>query len=368
MKKFIDIISVIILSGIVLALAIVSVVEPDKVFSDKENRVLNSMPKFTYNKLFSGEYTMALGGYIADQFTLRNEFIGVKAYSELAQNKGENNGVIYTQEALIPRPAIDGERIEENLIILDDFVNQNKLTLTVALIPRTADVFSEFLPQTYPTNNNFLIWEKLYSKAEDKGFVLADLYAPLCESNAFYRTDHHYTSQGAFITYTELGKYLGYTPVDEEYFNIEKVTDDFSGTSMRSSGFYLYDKDSIHLYRYKGDDSYSVTADGKEISLYDFSKLNTTDKYAVFLSGNHARVDITSKDEKRERLLIIRDSFADSLAPFLALHFDLTLIDLRYYTDSVAALCEQQGIENVLILESIDELATTKNLSYLRMK
>ena len=87
MKKIIDKINVIILSGIVLVLAIVSVIAPDKVFSDKENRVLNSMPKFTYDKLFSGEYTTALGKYIADQFPLRDMFIGVKAYSELAKAK-----------------------------------------------------------------------------------------------------------------------------------------------------------------------------------------------------------------------------------------------------------------------------------------
>ena len=221
---------------------------------------------------------------------------------------------------------------------------------------------------TYPADNDFLIWQKLYSKTENKEFTLADLYSILCECNAYYRTDHHYTSKGAFIAYTELGKYLGYAPEKENYFNIEKVADDFSGTSMRSSGFYLYDKDSIHLYRYEGDDNYAVTADGKEIDLYDLSKLNTTDKYAVFLGGNHARVDITDKDKKRERLLIIRDSFADSLVPFLAMHFDITLIDLRYYTDSVATLCKEEKIEKVLVLESIEELATAKNLSYLRMK
>ncbi|WP_348246457.1 hypothetical protein, partial [Salmonella enterica] len=74
-------------------------------------------------------------------------------------------------------------------------------------------------------------------------------------------------------------------------------------------GFYLAKKDEIKLYRYENDTKYTVIADKKEISLYDFEKLEAVDKYAVFLGGNHARVDITN-GENREKLLIVRDSFA----------------------------------------------------------
>ena len=133
---------------------------------------------------------------------------------------------------------------------------------------------------------------------------------------------------------------------------------------MRSSGFYFTKKDKIELYRYESDDNYTITADGQSISLYDFSKLDTTDKYAVFLGGNHARVDIKS-GQNREKLLVIRDSFADSLAPFLSLHFDLVMVDLRYYTDNVRELAVSEGISKVLLLECISELSTTNNLSYL---
>ena len=217
-------------------------------------------------------------------------------------------------------------------------------------------------------NKDYLLWEELYSKTNNRGFEFVDLYGSLCESNAYYRTDHHYTSDGAYIVYTLLSEKLGYTPLDKNLFSIERVADDFCGTSIRTSGFYMYENDSIDLYRYDGDAEYSVVADGKSIELYDFDKLNTTDKYAVFLGGNHARVDISKDGTKREKLLIVRDSFADSLVPFLAMHFDITLIDLRYYTDSVAQLAANEEITTVLVLENVEELATAKNLSYLRMK
>ena len=368
MDKLLDKINVVVLSFVVLSLSVIGILMPDKEFSDMENRQLMEAPKLNSKKLASGEYTGALGKYVAEQFPFRDWFIGVKAYSELTQLKCENNGVVYTAEALISKPKNDISRLSENLMCIDYFAKQNNLSITVAPIPRTADVFSEFLPVGYPKNNDYNVWVKFRTEAASKEFEFVDLYDSLCDSNAFYRTDHHYTTEGAYLTYKHLGKSLGYTPYAVEYFNIQCASDSFSGTSMRTSGFYLYKTDEIHLYRYDGDTEYSVVADGNKAELYDFDKLRQTDKYAVFLGGNHARVDITSGAHDRERLLVIRDSFADSLAPFLALHFDVTLIDLRYFTDSVAEVCREKNINKVLILENMDELCSARNLSYLRMK
>ncbi len=368
MNKFFDKINLLVLSGLILALSVSSFLIPDAYFSEKENRVLSQLPKLNEEELFSGEYTSTLGDYVADQFPLRDAFVGLKAYSELMQLKRENNGIIYTSEALIPRPTNDISRLTDNFKCINDFAKQNNLSVTVAPIPRVADVFSEFLPNSYPKQLDISVWGNLYSQAQSKSFELLDLYDLLCDSNAYYRTDHHYTTDGAYLVYKALGDCLGYKPKELNCFNIQCVTEAFSGTSVRRSGFYFYDNDRISLYRYNGDTDYRVIADGKEIDLYDFSKLDSTDKYAVFLGGNHSRVDITKDEKNRKKLLIIRDSFADSLVPFLALHFDITLIDLRYYTDSVAELSANENINQVLILENIDELCTAKNLSYLRMK
>ena len=54
----------------------------------------------------------------------------------------------------------------------------------------------------------------------------------------------------------------------------------------------------------------------------------------------------------RERLLLIKDSYAHALAPFLARHYDLVLVDLR-------------PVDRVLILENMDSLLTAGTLSLL---
>ena len=368
MKQLFDKLCIAITIFVVVTLSVAFFLTPDKTFSDKENRILEKYPTVSLNEVVSGRYTENLGRYFADQFPLRDVFVSAKAYAELVGGKGENNNVIYTNEGiLIPKDNISAIRIKDNLESIKSFEMNNNVDVTLAALPRTIDVFSEYLPSFYPKQESFVIWEQFDAITSELDIDCAPLYELLCESDAYYKTDHHYTSYGAYLVYKALGEKLGYSPKDEKFFKRESATKEFCGTAMRSSGFYLAPKDEIVLFRYNGDTEYTVTADSEKIELYDFSKLNTTDKYAVFLSGNHARVDIADGSGKREKLLIIRDSFADSIAPFLALHFDLVLIDFRYYSDSVAELIKSEGISKVLVLESITELATARNLSYLSM-
>ena len=331
-----------------------------------ENRVLTAKPKATAQNIISGKYTADLGKYLADQFPLRDGFVSLKAYFELLQGKRENNGIIYGKENVLIPKAENKNILKDNLNSIKVFEENLDKEVLVAALPRTIDVFGEFLPVGYPKEQNEKIWEEYDALTKEKNLKTADLYDALCQSNAYYFTDHHYTSEGAYLTYRLLSDELNYTPKEQDFFQIERVSDDFCGTSMRSSGFYLAKKDSIALYRYEGDTDYTVVADDEQISLYDTEKLETTDKYGVFLGGNHTRVDITSGKDK-PRLLIVRDSFADSLVPFLAIHYDITLIDLRYFKDSVAQLVNQGDYDKVLVLLNISEIATSKNLSYLQM-
>ena len=339
---------------------------PDREFSNSENRVLSGKPDFSIKSLLSGEYTEDLVEYISDQFPARDTFVAVKAYSEIVSGKCENNGVIYGKDSVLIEKSIKGTRLYDNLNTVKEFKNAIKIPVYLAVLPTKADVFAENLPQSYDNTKAEKVWQDYFAIAKELELNTTNLYEPLCERNNYYHTDHHYTTYGAYDTYMLLSETIGYTPEDESFFKPEIVSDNFCGTSMRVSGFYLAPKDEITLFRYDGDTDYTVTADGKDISLYDMSKLNTTDQYAVFLGGNHARVDILSASDK-PRMLIIRDSFADSIAPFLAIHYDLTLIDLRYYNDNVQQMIKNENFDCVLVLESIDEFSTAKNLSYLRM-
>ncbi len=368
MKNTLNRCYVTILSVVILLASIAFFIMPDRKYSEAENRNLQLAPDMTTDAIISGEFSDAFGSYFADQFPLRDSFVAIKAYLELLQGKRENNRVIYAEnDTLVARGDITENRMSDNFAAISDFAVRNSIDLTVAALPRSIDVFTERLPADYPVQDDHTVWEDYKSKASTHSFKTADLYDILCESNEYYRTDHHYTTKGAYLTYKTLGDYLDYKPLPEDSFRIETVTNSFCGTSMRSSGFYLAKKDSIKLYRYDSDTEYDITADGQNIGLYDPSKLDTADKYAVFLGGNHARVDISKSEQGRRKLLIIRDSFADSIAPFLAIHFDIIMVDLRYFTDNLSNIVLEEDVDKVLILECISELASTRNLSYLRM-
>lgn len=366
MKRKIDFITVAACGLVITLLAVMFFVIPDKELSEKENRALQEAPAFSVGNLFSGEYTADLAEYISDQFPARDTFVAVKAYSELALGKRENNGVIYGKNNTLIAKTQAGDRLVDNIDAVKEFENAIDVPVYLGIVPSTADVFAENLPECYSTEQNTKLWQQFFSQTKDLNLTAVNLYESLCEQNNYYRTDHHYTTFGAYQTYELLSAALGFEVKSIDFFEREIISKDFCGTSMRASGFYLAPKDEITLFRYEGDTDYNVVADGKDISLYDMSKLNTTDQYAVFLGGNHARVDITS-GEDRPKLLIIRDSFADSLVPFLAIHYDLTLIDLRYYNDNIQQLVLNENFDCVLILESITEFSSAKNISYLRM-
>ncbi len=366
MKNKINMITVVSCILVVVLLSAMFLALPDKDFSQKENRSLSTIPEFSISELLSGEYTTNLARYISDQFPLRDSFVGVKAYSEIALGKRENNGIIYAAgDILIDSNTITQNRLNDNLQAVKDFEKATNTNVCVAVLPRAVDVFSEYLPAAYPTETNLKLWQNYYKIAEGKGLTAPNLYDELCAGNNYYRTDHHYNVYGAYQAYKLLGKTLGYKPKELAFFKQEEVSRNFCGTSMRTSGFYLAKKDEITLLRYDGDTNYNIVADGKDIEMYDISRLNTTDQYSVFLGGNHARVDISSGTSK-PKLLVIRDSFADSLAPLLALHYDLIMLDLRYFSGNVQQIVAQENIQQVLILQSMAEFASAKNISYLR--
>ena len=372
MKKVTDIIEIITICALVLAFAVGFWVLPDRAFSGKENRTLEQFPKFTweYNAGSGWTFTSKIGKYFADQFPLRDGFIGIKAYSELAAARLENNGVVKCGQVLVPHPESSEKTLERNTKSISVFAKNTGKPVTLAILPRPCDVWADKLPAVYDKAADKKIWESFGEKCAEYSLESADAYSLLCGSGLYYRTDHHYTTAGAYEVYKMLGEYLGYEPYSEDFFERVTVANDFCGTSMRTSGFYLTKKDTFELWRYEGDEDYDIVADGKDIPLYDMSKVTeqgerSTDKYAVFLGGNHSRVDIT-KGEGRPRLLLVRDSYADALAPFLSLHYDLTMLDPRYYQRSYTEIVSE--CDATLVLMSMEELSDGVSLGYLELK
>ena len=165
---------------------------------------------------------------------------------------------------------------------------------------------------------------------------------------------------------------MGFEPVPESGFSKEKE-EGFYGTSYSKSALWMLSSDSIELWSAKNQPKDSVTieisdgSDKKTGKSYFFrEQLENDDKYPVFLDGNHSLVRIKNKDAKGGKIVVIKDSYAHTLVPFLSLNYsEIIMVDLRYYKKEVSALAESENADAVLVLYSLSNLSEDTNLSYL---
>lgn len=280
----------IIFSSVILILGSLIFILPQKDFSESENRYLSKMPTFGISSLLSGEYAKEISSFYTDQFPLRSIATSVYAISERSMGKSTVGGVIYSKNQLVAIP-------------------EKKISSKSASIPLPA-----------------IVVESKFSLLESNNDALS----------LYYNTDHHRTTQGAYSLYIDACEMLKTEPYPESYFERQIVSTDFYGTTFFKSRLpkFMSKPDSIELWRYENDESVILTihdTGATSNGFYDFSRLDTADKYAVFLGGNYAHASIFSSPDKPS-LLIFKDSFANAVVPFLSLHFNIDLIDPRYAT------------------------------------
>lgn len=354
---------VIICGALLIALGAILVFSPVKSFSEKENRYLSGLPSFRLHTFLDGEFLDELSDFCTDQFPFRKYLTDLKAKCEIGLGKRENNGVFIAESTLVDLHEYESfEALDRNLAALGGFadsVDQNRLTLLCA--PRAADVNADILPYDPSFSQN-----ELYSRISALDIHSPDILTPLksaqsTSGQAWYRTDHHFTTRGAYIAYRTLMESWNIDAYDTDFFDIDPASHSFLGTTYSKSGITDYTPDSIYLYRYGGDEEFTLeyVNEGRIMQgFYDFDKLDTKDKYAVFLGGNFAHVRIHQGDSTRPKLLLIKDSFANSVIPFLALHFDIDVIDPRYLTAPLDNTVDPNEYDKILILCGSDTLAT----------
>ena len=284
---------------------------PQQDFSESENRYLAKLPKFSVDSFLSGEYAKNISSFYTDQFPLRNAAASLYAISERSLGKKTVGEVICYKKQLIP-------------------------------IAESKKQFNEIQIPAVIVNSKYTLFK---SQSSDLAY--------------YYNTDHHRTTYGAYLLYIEACKALEITPYPESYFTKETVSDNFYGTSFFKSRLprFAVSADSIELWRYPNDGRIILTIHDNDKAMsgfYDFSKLDTTDKYAVFLGGNYAHASVTSPHNK-PTLLLFKDSFANAVIPFLSLHYNITLIDPRYATKTqISSLCSSENYDAYLFIGCLE--------------
>ena len=347
-----------------------SLLAPDKEFSELENRYLQTPPKLSRENLKSGQFMEDAEDYVNDHVIGRDFWVALKAWSERLSGKQENNGVYFGKnDTLINRldepswediPAQGNTPAQLGLGTSAGYVNDLVSNLNVpvyfGIIPSAAEIWSDRLPEGAPTADEKAIIDRLYDTVQT---YTIDVYSALEEhkdEDIYYRTDHHWTSLGAYYGYTALMEAMGMEPVDLADYERTTVTDQFYGTIFSASGVRWVAPDRIDTY---------IPADGVKVtsyfdgtpsqgSLYVDSYLEVKDKYSYFLGGVQPLCVVETGLTDAPRLLLIRDSYSDSLTPFLTQSFSqIHLFDPRYNLSSIQGYIQDNGIDAVAVLYSI---------------
>lgn len=395
MRKTANIITVAVFVCMIAFLSAAFLIIEDKTFSEQENRNLQTLPELNADTLFDGTYSSKINSYFADQFPFRDAFVGLKGVSEFAMLKGENNGVLLGKDGYIAVrnfSIYDGKSFTKpteyySEKVLDaEFAAVKKLQekldskgIRFAFIapPRTIDVAASKF--SYPSENSEKLQEYIRNGLKDVNYI--DILPVLKEKldngeYVYYKTDHHFTSLGAYYTYCEVMKQFGMEDdiIPLEKFDQELVSDSFYGTTWSKSGFKFVGPDNIYYFHCKEVDESEFTttrymSEENKTSFagfYDRSFLSSKDKYSSFLGGNSYKTTVvkTNSEGQRPKLLLVKDSFGLSLAPFLALHFDLELINVSDM-QSVSKLAEANGFDYVLVVYNTENLISSKYLAFI---
>ena len=358
---------------VVMGLFLLTIIKPDKEFSENENRVLAQRTDFSFKSLLDGSFTKDYETYITDQFVARDNFIAMKVYSERMLLKKTVNGVYFAPEHYLieehKQEDIDHSLETKNLERVAEFMKANKGTLNVKfmLVPTVSNVYPEWLPgYNLEYDQNALFQQAENVVGADSFIDTSKILNENKKDYLFYRTDHHWTSLGAYYGYQAWAEQnnIEYYPL--EAFDRQVVSKDFLGTTY--SKVNVNEKaDEIELYTLKNGPQLklSLKPDNSEQKdgIYEMERLQEKDKYTVFLGGNHPYVEIDSDVHNGKTLLLVSDSYAHCMVPFLANHYEkIILVDYRYFNNSTKKLMEEKQVEDVLILYNAINFVTDKSI------
>lgn len=344
-------------------IALANIIKKDEKFSGLENRYLSEVPELSIDSVVSRAYGQEVESYISDQFPGRNFFVAMKGGMDRLSGKTERNGVFIGKggQLLQDFESRNGEETAAKISAINQFASSyGDLNISFMLAPTATKILEDKLPKNAPVDDEKKYADNVKTQL-NPNIKFIDVYEPLKASSSeylYYRTDHHWTSRGAYEAYKELCKTLEMEAKNEEEFEIKTVTNSFYGSLSSQIASGQGEPDYIEVYFPKKDGEVVVTyvdEQKKSPSLYDSSKLDEKDKYQVFTGGNHPRINIKSMGDPEKKLLLIKDSYANAMVPFLTFNYgEIEVIDLRYFTDDLDKIIESKKITDILFLYNVN--------------
>lgn len=249
-------------------------------------------------------------------------------------------------------------------------------------ISETQKISSIYKDYSNENMNNFL-------KNIDEKVQYIDLRKNISKSNIdqlklFYKTDHHWLPETGLWATNEISEYLNdnynlnmeIDNIRPENFNVKTYSKMFFGTDGRYVSLKNAKPEDFDLIIPKFNTKLNVKildkgvnkTDTYENTLIDWDNIKYVDyyksnQYSSYIYGNRPLIEIHNEMVHNDKkILLVRDSFSEVVAPFLALENEyLSVIDLRHFNGSLKNYINQFKPDMVIVMYNGNVLIDLNN-------
>jgi hypothetical protein len=345
MKK--NLITVLLIGITFLGLTLWNLLGEKATYSESERRVLAKFPEVSAETIMSGKFAGDFEEYAVDAFPMRDVWRRIKAYTRTGIFMQKDNHDIYVAEGHISKmeypmnPNMMDHALEVFQKVQTRYLKDNKIYFSI--IPDKNRYLAEkngFLSLDYEAFTAYMKREMDFAKYIE--------ISDLLDASDYYMTDSHWKQEEIVDVAERLAAEMGV-----------EITKDFEKRQLEIPFYGVYYGQSA--LSHKADDITYLTNDVLERvtveganAVYDMDKAKGKDPYEVFLSGNQPIVTIRDEqNESGKRLIVFRDSFGSSLAPFFVEGYaKVTLLDARYLNENLIEKYVIFDKQDVLFLHS----------------
>lgn len=371
MTKKRDIIITALFCGFIGVMALGTAFLPKQEISVNEKRTLAKFPKISLEKIINGKWEGDFENYISDHFPARNFFAATDSYYMLYTGRNGSNGIYKGKGGYLLNAPVkcDADKLNANITAVNEFAAKTGIETKLIAVPSAGYIMSDKLPENHRQYNDGEVIFDIFKNLDGVEYIdlIDEFNGKKDDIQLFYKTDHHWTSEGAYLAYKVWAENENLAVCAKEDYTIESA-DGFFGTTYTKSALWNEKPDTIETWEYPINVTVSIDDAEEYDSMFFKEHLKEMDKYPVFLDGNHGFERIVNNDNPQgKRVLVIKDSYAHCFVPFMTENCSqIDIVDLRYYLDSVSQLTEENEYDEVLVLYGISNLCESNDLSILQ--
>jgi len=345
---------------------------------EKENRPIAQMPKISIFNIVFGNFRSGFEEYLSDHVAFRGRFIGfAEKFSELkgvdtmgtisnanadlgTGNGTSEKGLLTTYDSIMEIFKEKPEARERYIGMVNHYASK---------LPENINLYSMIIPtQIEFTGNKYEgladsqkeTIDYIYNGVDSR-VITVDAYSALKDHKdeyIYFRTDHHWTTLGAYYAYGKFAERAGVEAVDINNFKENKAENFLGYLYLQAPSSKIRNKpDTIYYYTNGKNLEFEAKAwENDDIEKYSgklfvppYSGEET--KYSLFLGGDHPLINMKTNAENGRTILVVKDSYANAFIPWLAHGFErIVAVDPRSFKGDISEVVAEYNVTDVLLI------------------